>query len=813
MQAITTILYDFNEQTGPAACYTLTLKRVNRIRLRLVLSVLLLFAMALKLNAQQSFTLSGYVRDSASAESINGAVVSVKGGSFSVTTNQYGFFSLTLPKGNIEINASANGYENHIQQLLLDTHISLDIMLISRTKGMNVVNIRAGRNDNVRKIDISTQSINSQTIKKIPAFLGEADVIKAVQLLPGVSTVGEGASGFNVRGGAIDQNLVLMDEAPVFNSAHLFGFFSIFNPDGVKDVQLVKGGIPAQYGGRLSSTLDVRMKEGNKKKFQANGGVGTIFSRLTMEGPLAKNKASFIVAGRRSYIDALAKPFLKSNLTGSQFYFYDLTAKINYSRGRDHYFISSYFGDDAFSAPNAFGVKWGNSTVTARWNHVFNKKLFANFTYYYSRYRYNIEFKNRDLTFNWKSYIISNSAKVDFNYYFTPKHQLTFGSQSVYYNFRPGNAVATSKNGSFNFSLPEKYAFENAIYVGEEFNSSGKFSYRLGFRLSSWHYLGKGTAYYFQDASLPNGRKTLDYTREFDNNQTIASYINPEPRFGFKYQINQQGSIKGGYNRMVQNLHLISNTSASVPFDVWQPTTNNILPEKADQYTIGYFRNIGPNGDFETSFETYYKRLQNQVDYVDGADLLLNELLEGELLRGDGRAYGAEFYIRKTTGNLTGWISYTLSRSERQVNGVNNNEWFPVRFDRLHNLYVVLQYKISEKWDASANFVFSSGTPTTFYSNQYSVQGYIVPDIGSNARNNVRNPNYHRMDVSATYTKKKTKKWESNWVFSVYNAYNRRNPFSIYFATNYQDKNINQAIRYSVIGSFVPAVSYNFKWN
>jgi hypothetical protein len=766
------------------------------------------------LQAQQKFTLSGYVRDSASSESIAGAMIALPKTNLSVATNSYGFFSITLENGMYTLLTKAPGYEGTEISVTLDTHTVLNISLLKQSAGMGEVNIRANRNDNVRKIDISTQNINSQTIKKIPAFLGEADVIKAVQLLPGVSTVGEGATGFNVRGGGIDQNLVLMDEAPIFNSAHLFGFFSIFNPDGVKDVQLVKGGIPSQYGGRLSSTLDVRMKEGNKKQFQANGGVGTIFSRLTLEGPIVKNKASFMVAGRRSYIDALAKPFLDSNLSKSQFYFYDLTAKVNYSRGRDHYYISSYFGDDAFSAPNAFGVKWGNSTVTARWNHVFNKKLFSNFTYYYSRYRYNIEFKNRDLTFNWKSFIINNSAKVDFNYYLSPKHQLTFGSQTTFYNFKPGSAIATNKNGQFNFSLPEKYALENAIYLGDEYNPTGKFSYRLGLRVSSWQYLGKGKAYYFRDASTPGGRRILDNTRDFDAAETIASYINPEPRFGFKYQLNNSSSIKGGYNRMVQNLHLISNTSASVPFDVWQPTSNNIKPEKADQYTIGYFRNFGPSGnDFEASFETYYKSLQNQVDYVDGADLLLNELLEAELLNGIGRAYGAEFYVRKSSGNLTGWISYTLSRSERQVSGINNNEWFPVRFDRLHNLYVVLQYKLSDKWDASANFVFSSGTPTTFYSNQYNVQGYIVPDIGSNARNNVRNPDYHRLDLSATYTKRKSKKWEKSWVFSVYNAYDRRNPFSIYFATNYQAQNINQAIRYSVIGSFVPAISYNFKWN
>ena len=778
---------------------------------------ILLFFTALLLIAnsaqsQNKFTYSGYVRDTLSDESIGGAVISVEGTSISVSTNVYGFFSLSLNKGEYNIQVISGGYNNSNFRLKLDTNIESNIYLINKSSNIRAVEITALKNRNVKRIDISTLNMNSQTIKKIPAFLGEADVIKAVQLLPGVSTVGEGATGFNVRGGGIDQNLILMDEAPVFNSAHLFGFFSIFNPDAVKDVQLVKGGIPSKYGGRLSSTLDVRMKEGNKKRVEANGGIGTIFSRLTLEGPLKKNKASFVVSGRRSYIDVLAKPFLKNTLSGSQFYFYDFTAKVNYSKGRDHFFVSSYFGDDAFSAPNSFGVKWGNTTLTGRWNHVFNKKLFSNFTYYYSRYRYNIEFRNRNLVFNWQSYIINNSAKVDFNYYVTPKHQLSFGSQSTFYTFKPGRAVATNNGNRSDFSLPDKFGLENAIYIGDEYNPSGKFSFRAGFRLSQWLYLGKGTAYYYKNAPNAGERRMIDYTRTFKTNEVIANYINPEPRFGFKYMLKGAQSIKGGYNRMVQNLHLISNTAASVPFDVWQPTTNNILPEKADQFTLGYFRDLGKNADYETSFEVYYKSLQNQVDYVDGANLLLNEYLEADLLNGIGRAYGAEFYIRKTTGNLTGWISYTLSRSERQVNGINNNNCFPVRFDRLHNLYVVMTYKFNEKWEASANFVFSSGTPTTFYSNQYNVQGYIIPDISSNARNNVRNPNYHRLDLSAIYHIKKHKRWESEWVFSVYNAYNRRNPFSIYFATNYQAQNINAAIRYSVIGSFVPAISYNFKW-
>ncbi|MBS3915892.1 MAG: TonB-dependent receptor [Bacteroidetes bacterium] len=774
---------------------------------------LLFLLCAFHLSAQTKFSISGYVRDSTNGESIHNARVYNPEFNIASNSNNYGFYSLELSAGTPHLlRVSAPGMSERTFTIILAKDTSVNFYLMPSAREIKPVDIRVRKNDNVRTVDISTQTITSQTIREIPAFLGEADVIKSVQLLPGVTTVGEGATGFNVRGGGIDQNLVLMDEAPVFNSAHLFGFFSIFNPDAVKDVQLVKGGIPANYGGRLSSTLDVRMKDGNNQNFQANGGVGTIFSRLTVEGPIAKNKASFLIAGRRSYIDVLAKPFLKGNLKESQFYFYDFTGKVNWNYKRDKFYISTYIGDDAFSAQNAFGVKWGNSTITGRWNHVFNKKLFGNFTYFYSRYRYNIEFSSKDANFNWQSYIVNNSAKADFNYYANSKHEILFGGQSTYYVFKPGRAVVTNKGDKTDFSLPDKYGLENAIYIAEEYNPSGKFSYRLGLRLSNFMYMGQGKAYYYKPAANEGDRRVIDHVKEYKSGEIISQYTNLEPRFGFKYELDKNKSIKGGYNRMVQNLHLISNTAASVPFDVWQPTTNNILPEKADQYTIGWFQNFGAKSAFETSVEFYYKSMKNQVDYVDGANLLLNEFLEGDLLTGIGRAYGTEFYLRKTSGKFTGWVSYTLSRSERKVNGVNDNKWYPNRFDRTHNVYVVANYKLNPLFTFAANFVLSSGTPTTFYSGQYTVQGYTVPDAGSNARNNVRNPLYHRLDLSITYNRRPRKHWESNWVISCYNVYNRRNPFSIYFSTDYQNKGSNEAIRYSVIGSFIPAVSYNFKW-
>ncbi len=811
------------------------------IRLFFVL-LFFVFTPSISLAQKAKATISGYVRDSISQETISKAEITAKrmigigvdgrpsntvdeNSTQKATTNAYGFYSLSIEIGTWKITINANGYKEYSKIIILTASSEINFNLPIESDGMQAIEITAKRNNNVKSLDVSVQSINGQTIKKIPALLGEPDVIRSVQLLPGVTTVGEGASGFNVRGGGIDQNLVLMDEAPVFNSAHLFGFFSIFNPDAVKDVELVKGGIPAQYGGRLSSTLDVKTRDGNRSRLAGSGGIGTIFSRLTLEGPLAlpekgiksltknrKNpaKSSFLVSGRRSYIDYLAKPFLNDDLAGSQFYFYDLTTKFNYSKGKDNFFISSYIGDDVFKAAGLFGVKWGNSTITGRWNHVFNNKLFSNFTYYYSRYRYNLEFTNRDVTFNWQSYIVNNSAKADFTYIINPKNTTNFGFQSTYYRFIPGDARATSATLNIKFGLPDRYGIENAIYLANDWNSNGKFSIRTGMRLSQFAYLGPGKVYLYNRE--PGKQGILDSTYTTQRGEVVANYFYPEPRLSFKWQTGKTHSIKGGYNRMVQNLHLISNTAASVPFDVWQPTTNNIKPEIADQVSLGYFRNFGKNSTIETSIETYYKSLQNQVDYIDGANLLLNEFLEADLLTGIGRAYGLECYLKKSGGDLTGWVSYTLSRSERKVMGINDNNWYANRFDRLHNLAVVVQYKINLRWEFAANFIFSSGTPTTFYTGQYKVQGYTVPDAGSNARNNVRNPDYHRLDLSFTYYRKKNPKWESFWVFSTYNTYNRRNPFSIYFATNFQDKNYNAAIRYSVIGSIVPAVSYNFKF-
>jgi hypothetical protein len=733
----------------------------------------------------------------------------------------YGFYSLSLSPGSYTILVSNFGFKTEKFELEILNNITKNIDLSRTESNLKNAVVKGKKKENqVEKVEMSTNNLSIIQIKKVPALLGEVDIVKSVQLLPGVSTVGEGATGFNVRGGSIDQNLILLDEAPVFNSSHLFGFFSVFNPDAVKDVKLIKGGMPAQYGGRLSSTLDVRMKEGNNKKFEVNGGVGIIFSRFSIEGPIArknpkmKNKSSFIVALRRSYADALAKPFLANNenLKNAIFYFYDFTAKVNYTfNANNRLFLSAYVGRDAFGAPGA-KFDWGNQTATIRWNHLFSKKIFSNFTAYYSKYDYQLGFGNGNNTFEWKSNIVNFSVKPDFTFYINPRNTLQFGVVSTYYIFSPGQAISQDQGSRVNFGLPKKYALENAIYIENEQKVNDNFTMRYGIRFSSFNYIGKGSALILEKNGMAQ-RANVIAEQTYKAREIIQSYNVPEPRFSANYKLNKMSSVKASYNRMAQYLHLISNTAASVPLDVWTPSTNNIKPQIADQVAIGYFRNIGKNLDYELSAEAFYKTLQNQIDYIDGANLLLNTQLEAELLSGKGRAYGLELYAKKNSGKLTGWLSYTLSKSERQVDGISNNLWYNNRFDRRHNGNITASYEISNKWSASGSFVIGSGTPTNLPNTKYSFQGYQgIPQNASGWRNNVTIKAFHRLDLSATYTHKKTAKWESNWVFGVYNVYKRRNPFSYYTQNNPDNNMQTQLIRYSIVGSIIPSVSWNFKF-
>lgn len=775
--------------------------------------------------AEEKFTISGYINDISTGEILIGSTVYVEEISSGAQTNVYGFYSLTLPAGKYTLDYRYIGYVTKIMEVDLTKDEQINIELSSEDVQLEEIVIRGTPDDkNVTSSEMSMVELDIKTIKKIPAFLGEVDVIKSLQLLPGVSTVGEGASGFNVRGGSVGQNLVLLDEAPVYNSSHLLGFFSVFNPDAVKDVKLYKGGIPARYGGRIASILDIRMKDGNAKKFGVQGGVGTIFSRIAIEGPTVKDKGSFILAARRSYIDILARPFTDVLSDGSQLNFWDLTFKTNYKFNQNNtVFLSGYMGRDKFLFDANQGFSWGNKTATIRWNHLFGDRLFSNFTTFFSDYDYSLAFGETEFDrFEWKSRIRTINFKPEFTYFINSSNELTFGADLIYYKFNPANAVGVSDGVSADISLEKKYGLESALFIGNETKFSNAISAQYGLRLSNFQYLGPGNVYEWETTE-PGERKTLVSATRAEKYESIASYTNLEPRASMKIQTGPKTSFKLSYNRMSQYIHLISNTTASNPLDVWRPTTNNIEPQIGDQYAVGIFKNFGPNNDYEFSVEGYYRDTRDQIEYIDGADILINEFLEADLLSGVGRAMGLEFYLKKNTGKLNGWVSYTVGKTELKVDGINNSEWYPTRFDQRHNLKVVGYYELSPRWTLSANFTYLSGTPTTFPTDRFTQQDYLIPYNALDSRNNVRIPNFHRLDVSATwYGKKyrkngKLRKNSDYWVFGFYNVYARKNPFSIYFSQGTERPVAGQPIetfatQVSIIGTIIPAISYNFNF-
>lgn len=775
-------------------------------------------------HAQDKLTINGYVRDASNGEALIGATVYVKEINNGVVTNVYGFYSITLDPGAYTVNYSYVGYTTQSRNISLTKNQEVNIDLVIESEQLEEVVVTAEREQaNMENMEMSTNKLDIRTILKVPTFMGEADVFRSILLLPGVSTVGEGASGFNVRGGSVGQNLVLLDEAPVYNSSHLFGFFSVFNPDAVKDTKLYKGAIPSRYGGRLASLLDVRMKEGNSKKFEANGGIGSLFSRLAVEAPIVKDKSSFIVAARRSYIDVVARPFVPLLKEGGALNFYDLTLKANYTFNRKNkLYASGYFGRDVFLFDANQGFSWGNTTGTLRWNHLFNERLFSNLTFVYSKYDYKLQFgeDNRD-SFRWDSSISNFILKPQFTYFINSNNELDFGGEAIYYTFEPANAVGVSNGDVLDVSLDKKYNLETALYLGNRQTINEVLSVEYGLRFSRFQLFGPGKSYQYND-TLPGLRKTPAGFREFGRGEAIADYANWEPRASFRIQSSPVSSVKGSYNRMAQYLHLISNTTASNPLDVWAPSSAMIKPGIGHQFTLGYFRDLGTDRDYEISVEGYYRATENQIDYIDGADLLINEFLEGELLSGKGRAYGVETYFQKKKGRLSGWISYTLGRTELKVGGINRGEWYPTRYDQLHNVKIAAFYDINARWSMSTDFVWVSGTPTTFPTSRFVVQDILIPYNSNGSRNNVRLPAYHRLDVSFRLEGKKVRRGKERkntdyWVFSLYNVYARKNPFSIYFSQ--RDERVppgtpigSRAVQLSIIGTVVPSVSYNFRF-
>ncbi|MCP4457137.1 MAG: TonB-dependent receptor [Cytophagales bacterium] len=782
--------------------------------------------------AQEKYTINGYIADANDGESLIGATVYIREISGGNVSNVYGFYSITVPPGEYTIEYRYIGYTTQVKTISLNADQRMDVELVSDQVILEAVIVTAEPEDvNVSGIEMSTSQLDIEAINKIPSFLGEVDVIKSLQMLPGVTSVGEGASGFNVRGGGVGQNLVLLDEAPVYNSSHMLGFFSVFNPDAVKDVKLYKGGVPARFGGRISSILDIRMKEGNSKELEVNGGIGSIFSRLAIEGPIKKEKASFIIAARRSYIDILAKPFSSFFDDGAALYFYDLTAKTNYNiSDKDRLYLSGYFGRDIFNFTKSEGINWGSKTLTFRWNHLYNQRLFSNLTFFVSNYDYELAFGDDNVDkFEWSSDITTFNIKPEFTYFLDTKNELTFGGEYLKYNFEPANATVVSVGEVTKFDLPNKHAAEYAAHVGNEQRVNSILTLLYGLRYSGFNYLGPSDVYTFSDTTA-GFRPTVNSVQTASKGETVKTYTNLEPRLAAKYQLNETSSVKASYNRMAQYIHLVSNTTASNPLDIWTPSTNNIKPQIGDQVALGYFRNFKSNA-FETSAEVYYRKTQNQIDYIDGAELFINQTIEGDFLSGKGRTYGLELYAKKNEGRLTGWMSYTIAKTELKIDGINFQEnkesrkgkWYPTRYDQKHNFKAAAFYEKSERVSFSANFTYLTGTPTTFPTHRYQVEHLTIPENAQDSRNNLRIPDYHRLDFSITILGRKigksgkVRKNESSTVVTFYNLYNRKNPFSIYFSQKDEQLIDNQiadtrASQVSILGSIVPSVTYNFKF-
>ncbi len=784
---------------------------------------LLFFLFSLITTAQDKVTLSGTIKDAKSNETIIGANIQISGTSFNRTiqTNEYGYYSISISKGNYELTIQNLGFETVTETIELQSNTKKDFLLSEKSKEIEEVVVKS--NNKILKIDKPEMSVNKLSIaqiKQMPAVLGEVDVIRSILTLPGVTNAGEGQSGFNVRGGSADQNLILLDEATIYNSSHLFGFFSVFNADAIKDLKLYKGGIPARYGGRVASVLDIYQKEGNSNKFSMNGGIGLISSRLLAEGPIVKDKSSFLIAGRSSY----AHLFLKVTDNQNSAYFYDLNTKLNYKiNDKNNLYLSGYFGRDVFNLNNQFMNTYGNAVLNVRWNHLFSDKLFSNMSLIYSDYYYGLTLDF--IGFNWDSGIKNYNFKYDFKHYLTDKYKLFYGTNLVYYSFNPGKIEPTDSQSGINpKQLAKKYAFEPSFYIDAEQKISEKIAINYGVRYSIFYRLGQETinTYANNQAVIYNEeikiyeKATPTGTKYYDRNDVIAHFNNFEPRLAVAYTINTNSSVKASYNRMSQYLHLISNTQSPTPLDVWAPSDNFLKPQILDQYALGYFKNI-KNGDYTLEIETFYKKVKNRLDYIDGADLIANEAIEQVVLAGKSRAYGLEILAKKNEGKLTGWASYTLSRSEQKTAGrtpneigINNGEWYKTGWNKTHNVSITAAYRWNEKWSFGSIFALQTGQPVTFPTGQYQYQGINVPVYGNRNENNL--PTYHRLDVSATLTptKNKNRNWKGEWVFSIYNIYNRRNAASINFRQN-QDSGNNEAVRLSIFG-MVPSVTYNFKF-
>ena len=753
--------------------------------------------------AQKRHTVSGTVSDASTGETLIGASITVSElPGTGVTTNSYGYFSLTLPDGKYSFEFSFLSYDTKILKLNLVENKQVEVKLeSSSTELQDVVITARSKNYNITSSDIGMEKLEVKQISKIPVIFGEADILKTLKLTPGIKSAGEGSGGFFVRGGSSSQNLILLDEATVYNADHLLGFFSTFNSDAINNIQMYKGTAPAEYGGRISSVLDVKMNDGNNQSHHVGGGIGLISSRLNLEGPIVKEKSSYLITGRRTYADLFLKLSKDDLINGNQLYFYDFNAKVNYRiDAKNRLYLSGYYGRDVFEFQDRFGINWGNLTGTLRWNHLWSEKLFSNTSIIYSNYDYKVNVL-QDAGFSLKSVIKNWNFKQEFQYFLNSSNTLSFGLSTIYHTILPGQLETTDDSAILPTQLQQKNAVDNGLYISNVWKPNSSININYGLRLSAYHLFGPGNFYTYLNGQVAD-------TTAFSKGEIVQTYFNIEPRLNIAYIINKYNSLKISYTRNTQNLHLVSNSTSTLPTDIWISSSNNVKPEIGDQASLGYFRNFDKD-KYQFSSEIYYRWMQNQIDLKNGADINANDLIEGELLFGIGRAYGLELLLKKNTGKLTGWIGYTYSRTERLIDGINNNNWYPARQDITHDVSIVGIYDFSKKWSVSATWVFNTGNAVTFPTGKYMINGNIK--YYYTERNGYRMPNYHRLDIGATRTLTKSKTRESSLNFSVYNAYGQKNPFSIDFEQDEDNPAKTNAVM-TYLFTYIPSITYNFKF-
>lgn len=783
--------------------HTSKIERILKLLSKILIYVLICCSFVNVYSQSEESTLSGFIFDAESGEDLISANVYIMELGTGTTSNEYGFYSITVPKGNYTIRFSYTGYETKNLQFDLNYSVEEDVELEYDSYEMEEVVVMDKVDDqNVKSTEMGTTNINPQELQSVPVVFGEADILKTMQLLPGISQAGDGSSGYFVRGGNIDQNLILLDEATVYNPSHLFGFFSVFNSDAIKNAKMIKGSMPAEYGGRISSVLDIKMKEGNNKHWQFSGGIGLISSRLSVEGPIVKDKGSFLISGRRTYADLFIPLAGDESLNDSKLYFYDLNLKANYSLGRkDKLFLSGYFGRDVLGYKDEFGFDWGNITGTLRWNHLFSDKLFSNTSFIVSNYNYSVSIQSGDNDFTITSGIRDLNFKSDFQYFFNSENRFKFGVIGFYHTILPGEIESVGGNVN-SFKVDNRYGLELAGYFSHEVDLSHRLSLNYGLRYSHYLNLGPGNVYTYDESGFPNS------VTSYEDGEIISNDGGLEPRITGTYLLDETSSLKASYTRNLQYIHLVSSSATSTPIDVWLPTTETVKPEIADQISLGFFKNFNNNA-YETSIEIYYKDLRNQIEYKNGADIYFNELIESQLVFGKGWSYGAEFLFRKNVGNFTGWLSYTLSKTERKFEDIDNGNPFPAKQDRTHDISITAMYKLNNIWTFSANWIYYTGDAVTFPSGKYSVDGNTLNLYTE--RNGYRFPDYHRLDLGATLLLSKSKTSEMSLTFSIYNAYGRRNAYMIMFRENQDNPAYTEAVRIALF-SFVPSITFNFSF-